>query len=57
MSLYLNTEIGPGTVCESAIKEVVNAIIESGKTLSKEERKTERCPLAVPVAPEAVTQW
>uniref|UniRef100_A0A8C8XCL6 LanC like glutathione S-transferase 2 n=1 Tax=Panthera leo TaxID=9689 RepID=A0A8C8XCL6_PANLE len=43
--LYLNTEIGPGTVCESAIKEVVNAIIESGKTLSREERKADRCPL------------
>uniref|UniRef100_UPI0016598ADA lanC-like protein 2 n=1 Tax=Halichoerus grypus TaxID=9711 RepID=UPI0016598ADA len=43
--LYLNTEIGPGTVCESAIKEVVSAIIESGKTLSREERKAERCPL------------
>ncbi|EGV91649.1 LanC-like protein 2 [Cricetulus griseus] len=43
--LYLNTEIGPGTVGETAIKEVVTAIIESGKTLSREERKTERCPL------------
>ncbi|KAF3817083.1 hypothetical protein GH733_013825 [Mirounga leonina] len=43
--LYLNTEIGPDTVCESAIKEVVSAIIESGKTLSREERKAERCPL------------
>ncbi|XP_006861978.1 PREDICTED: lanC-like protein 2 [Chrysochloris asiatica] len=43
--LYLNTEIGPGTVCESAIREVVSAIIESGKTLSREERKAERCPL------------
>ncbi|XP_058390813.1 lanC-like protein 2 isoform X3 [Diceros bicornis minor] len=43
--LYLNTEIGPGTVCESAVKEVVSAIIESGKNLSREERKTERCPL------------
>ncbi|XP_023494838.1 lanC-like protein 2 isoform X6 [Equus asinus] len=43
--LYLNTEIGPGTVCESAIKEVVSAIIESGKILSREEKKTERCPL------------
>ncbi|XP_062034383.1 lanC-like protein 2 isoform X2 [Lepus europaeus] len=43
--LYLNTEIGPGTVCESAIKEVVDAIIESGKALSREERKAERCPL------------
>nr|XP_058152561.1 lanC-like protein 2 isoform X2 [Dasypus novemcinctus] len=43
--LYLNTEIGPGTVSESTIKEVVHAIIESGKTLSREERKSERCPL------------
>ncbi|XP_051839953.1 lanC-like protein 2 [Antechinus flavipes] len=43
--LYLNTEIGPNTVSESAIKEVVYAIIESGRNLSKEERKTERCPL------------
>ncbi|XP_019840298.1 lanC-like protein 2 isoform X2 [Bos indicus] len=43
--LYVNTEIGPGAVCESAIKEVVNAIIESGKALSKEEKKVERCPL------------
>ncbi|XP_073095279.1 lanC-like protein 2 isoform X3 [Manis javanica] len=43
--LYLNTEIGPGTVCESAVKEVVNAVIESGKALSREERKAERCPL------------
>uniref|UniRef100_A0A8D0NM07 LanC like 2 n=1 Tax=Sus scrofa TaxID=9823 RepID=A0A8D0NM07_PIG len=43
--LYVNTEMGPGAVCESAIKEVVDAIIESGKTLSKEERKAERCPL------------
>ncbi|XP_028381499.1 lanC-like protein 2 [Phyllostomus discolor] len=43
--LYLNTEIGPGAVSESAIKEVVTAIVESGKALSREERKTERCPL------------
>ncbi|EDL88038.1 rCG52346, isoform CRA_b [Rattus norvegicus] len=43
--LYLNTEIGPGTVGETAIKEVVTAIIESGKRLSREERKSERCPL------------
>ncbi|KAB0379030.1 hypothetical protein FD755_010608, partial [Muntiacus reevesi] len=43
--LYVNTEIGPGAVCESAIKEVVSAIIESGKALSREEKKVERCPL------------
>ncbi|KAF2983978.1 hypothetical protein EK904_005337 [Melospiza melodia maxima] len=43
--LYLNTEIGPDTVPQSVIKEVIDAIIESGKNFSKEERKTERCPL------------
>ncbi|XP_028605472.1 lanC-like protein 2 isoform X2 [Podarcis muralis] len=43
--LYLNTEIGPEAVPQSAIKEVVDSIIESGKNFSREERKTERCPL------------
>uniref|UniRef100_G1KTY8 LanC like glutathione S-transferase 2 n=1 Tax=Anolis carolinensis TaxID=28377 RepID=G1KTY8_ANOCA len=43
--LYLNTEIDPETVPQSFIKEVVDCIIESGKNLSREERKTERCPL------------
>ncbi|XP_067867694.1 lanC-like protein 2 [Heterodontus francisci] len=43
--LYVNTEIGQDTVPCSVIQEVVNAIIESGKNLSKEERKAERCPL------------
>uniref|UniRef100_A0A8C5PC73 LanC-like protein 2 n=1 Tax=Leptobrachium leishanense TaxID=445787 RepID=A0A8C5PC73_9ANUR len=43
--LYVNTEIGPDTVPPAAIKEVVDAIIESGKNLSKEEHKTDRCPL------------
>ncbi|XP_069067603.1 lanC-like protein 2 isoform X1 [Pleurodeles waltl] len=43
--LYLNTEISPDTVPQETIKELVDAIIESGKTLSKEERKTDRCPL------------
>ncbi|XP_044285660.1 lanC-like protein 2 isoform X1 [Varanus komodoensis] len=43
--LYLNTEIGPETVPQSVIKEVVDVIIESGKNFSREERKTERCPL------------
>lgn len=43
--LYVNTEIGQDTVPCSVIQEVVGAIIESGKNLSKEERKTERCPL------------
>ncbi|XP_061442582.1 lanC-like protein 2 [Rhineura floridana] len=43
--LYLNTEIGPETVPQSVIKEVVDSIIESGRNFSREERKTERCPL------------
>ncbi|KAG8572618.1 hypothetical protein GDO81_012106 [Engystomops pustulosus] len=43
--LYLNSEIGPDTVPQATIKELVDAIIESGKNLSKEEHKSERCPL------------
>ncbi|KAG8139565.1 hypothetical protein E2320_002330 [Naja naja] len=43
--LYLNTEIDPEPVPQSVIKEVVESIIESGKNFSREERKTERCPL------------
>eukprot|EP00062_Callorhinchus_milii_P012588 gi/632959781/ref/XP_007895817.1/ PREDICTED: lanC-like protein 2 [Callorhinchus milii] len=43
--LYVNAEIGPDIVPQTNIKEVVNAIIESGKNLSKEERKVDRCPL------------
>ncbi|OCT75991.1 lanC-like protein 2 [Xenopus laevis] len=43
--LYVNNEISQDTVPQASIKEVVDAIIESGKSLSKEEHKTERCPL------------
>ncbi|CAI9568609.1 unnamed protein product [Staurois parvus] len=43
--IYVNSEIGPDTVPQATIKELVDAILESGKTLSKEEHKTERCPL------------
>ncbi|XP_073534294.1 lanC-like protein 2 isoform X2 [Phyllobates terribilis] len=43
--LYLNAEIGPDTVPQATVKELVDAIIESGKNLSKDEHKTERCPL------------
>ncbi|KAG5268721.1 hypothetical protein AALO_G00215710 [Alosa alosa] len=43
--LYVNKEIGPDTVDEATITKVVTAILESGKNLSKEEKKTERCPL------------
>ncbi|KAB0401315.1 hypothetical protein E2I00_017239 [Balaenoptera physalus] len=37
--LYVSTEMGLGAVCGSAVKEVVDAIIESGKALSREEKK------------------
>ncbi|XP_017334923.1 lanC-like protein 2 isoform X1 [Ictalurus punctatus] len=43
--LYVNKEIGPETVDEKIIANVVTAILESGKNLSREEKKTERCPL------------
>ncbi|KAI3355520.1 hypothetical protein L3Q82_017902, partial [Scortum barcoo] len=43
--LYVNKEIGPDTVDESTITKVVTAIVESGKNLSAEQKKTDRCPL------------
>ncbi|GAA6107114.1 lanC-like protein 2 [Tachysurus ichikawai] len=43
--LYVNKEIGPETVDDNIIAMVVTAILESGKNLSREEKKTERCPL------------
>ncbi|XP_076014434.1 lanC-like protein 2 [Genypterus blacodes] len=43
--LYVNKEIGADTVDETTIATVVTAIVESGKNLSAEEKKTDRCPL------------
>ncbi|KAJ8277511.1 hypothetical protein GJAV_G00075970 [Gymnothorax javanicus] len=43
--LYVNSEIGPNTVDQATIAKVVGAILDSGKDLSKEEKKSERCPL------------
>lgn len=43
--LYVNKEIGPEVVDETTIAKVVTAILESGKSLSKEEKRSERCPL------------
>nr|XP_006634360.1 PREDICTED: lanC-like protein 2 [Lepisosteus oculatus] len=43
--LYVNTEIGPETVPASTISEVVETLLESGKNMSKEEKKMDRCPL------------
>ncbi|XP_061522928.1 lanC-like protein 2 [Phycodurus eques] len=43
--LYVNKEIGGDTVDEATVTKVVTAIIISGKNLSAEHKKTERCPL------------
>ncbi|KAM6953279.1 lanC-like protein 2 [Aplochiton taeniatus] len=43
--LYVNKEMGANTVDEDTIAKVVMAIVESGKNLSGEQKKTERCPL------------
>ncbi|KAM4606172.1 lanC-like protein 2 [Polymixia lowei] len=43
--LYVNKEIGADAVDESTITKVVTAIMDSGKNLSAEQKKTERCPL------------
>ncbi|XP_017292405.1 lanC-like protein 2 [Kryptolebias marmoratus] len=43
--LYINKEIGANTVDEDTITKVVTAIMESGKNMSAEQKKTDRCPL------------
>ncbi|MEQ2238055.1 LanC-like protein 2, partial [Ilyodon furcidens] len=43
--LYVNKEIGADTVDEGIITKVVTAIVGSGKNMSAEEKKTDRCPL------------
>ncbi|XP_027881698.1 lanC-like protein 2 isoform X1 [Xiphophorus couchianus] len=43
--LYVNKEIGADAVDEATITKVVTAIVESGKSMSAEEKKTDRCPL------------
>ncbi|CAI5674029.1 unnamed protein product [Oreochromis niloticus] len=43
--LYVNKEIGADTVDEDTITKVVTAIVESGKNMSAEQKKTDRCPL------------
>ncbi|XP_034057205.1 lanC-like protein 2 isoform X3 [Gymnodraco acuticeps] len=43
--LYVNREMGEHTVEESTITQVVSAILDSGKSLSQDQKKTERCPL------------
>ncbi|XP_044032443.1 lanC-like protein 2 isoform X1 [Siniperca chuatsi] len=43
--LYINKEIGTDTVDECTITKVVTAIVESGKNMSAEQKKTDRCPL------------
>ncbi|CAL8397848.1 unnamed protein product [Arctogadus glacialis] len=43
--LYVNKELGAGTVDEGPISQVVSAILESGQKLSAGQKKAERCPL------------
>ncbi|KAI1889014.1 hypothetical protein AGOR_G00174690 [Albula goreensis] len=43
--LFVNKEMGADTVDEATISKVVGVILDSGKNLSKEEKKAERCPL------------
>lgn len=43
--LYVNKEIGTDAVDEETITKVVTAIVESGKNMSAEQKKTDRCPL------------
>ncbi|XP_061777501.1 lanC-like protein 2 isoform X2 [Nerophis ophidion] len=43
--LYVNDQIGGGTVDDDTIAQVVTVIIQSGKNLSAELKKSERCPL------------
>ncbi|XP_034028933.1 lanC-like protein 2 isoform X2 [Thalassophryne amazonica] len=43
--LYINKEMGADTVDESIITQIVTAIVESGKNLSAEQKKSDRCPL------------
>lgn len=43
--LYVCKEIGPEAVDEATISQVVTTIVESGKSFSTEQKKSERCPL------------
>lgn len=43
--LYVNKEIGTDAVDDDTITKVVTAIVESGKNMSAEQKKTDRCPL------------
>ncbi|TNM96150.1 hypothetical protein fugu_015811 [Takifugu bimaculatus] len=42
--LYVNRELG-GAVDQATVAKVVTAILESGKTFSAEQKKSDRCPL------------
>ncbi|KAM8823866.1 lanC-like protein 2 [Spinachia spinachia] len=43
--LYVNQQIGADAVEQGTIAKVATAILESGKNLSVEQKKTDRCPL------------
>ncbi|CAG12678.1 unnamed protein product [Tetraodon nigroviridis] len=43
--LYVSKELGAEAVDEATLSKVVTAIVESGKSFSAEQKKSERCPL------------
>ncbi|XP_041823702.1 lanC-like protein 2 [Melanotaenia boesemani] len=43
--LYINKEIAADIVDETTITKVVTSIVESGKNMSAQQKKTDRCPL------------
>uniref|UniRef100_A0A673C212 LanC lantibiotic synthetase component C-like 2 (bacterial) n=2 Tax=Sphaeramia orbicularis TaxID=375764 RepID=A0A673C212_9TELE len=43
--LYINKEMGEDTVDKETISKVVSSILDSGQSLSSDQKKTERCPL------------
>nr|XP_040022699.1 lanC-like protein 2 isoform X2 [Gasterosteus aculeatus aculeatus] len=43
--LYVNQQMGADAVEQDVITKVATAIVESGKNLSVEQKKTDRCPL------------
>ncbi|KAM6900131.1 lanC-like protein 2 [Xenentodon cancila] len=43
--LYVNKEMGPDAVDDVTVSKVVTAIVASGKNMSAEQKKADRCPL------------
>ncbi|XP_061569120.1 lanC-like protein 2 [Cololabis saira] len=43
--LFVLKEVGPGSVDQDTVDQVVSAIVASGQNLSLEQKKSDRCPL------------